>query len=87
MNMEMHILLELHIKNDKNNKLSIKSSTSLLKIYQNKVVFEKVSDANDNKSCLQENNRSNADNRECEFIRDDFINNEKIESKINKSCL
>lgn len=81
MNMEMHILLELHIKNDKNNKLSIKSSTSLLKIYQNKVVFEKVSDTNDNKSRLQENNRSNADNRKRKFIRDDFINNEKIESK------
>lgn len=51
MNIEMHILLELHIKNDKNNKLSIKSSTSLLKIYQNKVVFEKVSDTNDTKLC------------------------------------
>ena len=87
MNMEMHILLELHIKNDKNNKLSIKSSTSILKIYQNKVVFEKVSDTNDNKSCLQENNRSNADNRKRKFIWDDFIDNEKIESEINKPCL
>ena len=47
----------------------------------------KVSDANDNKSCLQENNRSNADNRKRKFIRDDFIDNEKVESKINKPCL